>query len=291
MWEESRKQADQLLRAVVRRGEGTLVDLRDDFALLAMHVLSSAVFGHSYGYGAGLQQVEAGHKMSYFASLAFILQNVMSVILFKSLNVPDWLLPSFLRKLKLSVSEYQQYLTEAAEQEHKAGASKRSGASLVSALVQANNDAKNEERTAGGLPMHLTDQELFGNMYIFNLAGYETTSFALSFTIPYLAIDPALQDWIQEEIDAVFAAGHDINYENAFHRLPRCRALMFETLRQHSAVAAMPRLSPKDQPTELYFPSLNKTIVVPADSYVTTNVSPLSFPLCTSSLEESRLTT
>lgn len=164
VWQESWKQADQLLGAVVPRGQGNLIDLRNDFALLAMHVLSSAVFGHSYDYGAGLQQVEAGHRLSYFASLAFILQNIMSVILFKTLKAPDWLLPAFLRRLKLSVSEYQQYLTEAAEQEQKAGTTKRSGASLATALVQANNDAKSERQQAGGLPMHLTDEELYGNM-------------------------------------------------------------------------------------------------------------------------------
>ena len=167
VWQESRKQASQLLRVVDRRNVGTLVDLRNDFALLAMHVLSSAVFGHSYDYGAGLQQVDAGHQLSYFASLAFILQNILSVILFKTLEAPDWLLPAFLTRLKLSVSEYQQYLTEAAEQEQKAGTTKRSGASLVTALVQANDDAKSEGQKAGRLPMHLTDEELYGNVSLF----------------------------------------------------------------------------------------------------------------------------
>jgi cytochrome P450 len=169
VWEESLKQADQLLHAIERRGQNNLVKLREDFALLAMHVLSSAVFGHSYNYGAGLQQVEAGHKLSYFASLAFIMHNIMSVILFNGLQAPDWILPSFLRNVKLAVSEYQQYLTEAVQQEQRAGMNKRSGASLVTALVQANEDAKNETHSAGGLPMHLSDEELYGNMYMFNL--------------------------------------------------------------------------------------------------------------------------
>lgn len=139
--------------------------------------------------------------------------------------------------------------------------------------MRANNEAKSEGQKAGGLPTHLTDEELYGDMFIFNLAGYETTSFALSFTVPHLAIDQALQDWIQEEIDAVFELGKDVDYEIAFYQLPRCRALLLETLRQHSAAAAMPRLSPKDQPTELYFPSLDRTITVPPDTYVTLNVS------------------
>lgn len=121
--------------------------------------------------------------------------------------------------------------------------------------------------------------------YMFNLAGFETTSFALSFTIPHLAIDPALQDWLQQEIDAVFKSGVDMDYESAFNQLPRCRALMFETLRQHSAAAAMPRLSPKDGPTDLYFPSLDRTITVPPDTYVTINVcyAPIRTPNLSSS--------
>jgi cytochrome P450 len=273
---ESRKQAEQLLRAIEKRGQGDLVHLRNDFALVAMHVLSSAVFGHSYDYGAGLQEVEVGHKMSYFASLAFILQNIMAVVVFKSLSAPDWLLPAYFRKLKLSVNEFQQYLTEAAEQEQKAGMTKRSGASLVTALLQANEDAKHQAQKSGGLPMHLTDEELYGNMYLFNLAGFETTSFSLGFTIPHLAIDPSLQGWIQEEIDLVIKSGKADDYNTAFSQLPRCRALMFETLRHHAAAAVVPRLSPSDQPTDVYFPSMDKTIIIPPDSYVTVNVRPHS---------------
>ena len=274
VWNESRKQASQMLQAIEQRGQTNLDTLREDIALLAMHVLSAAVFGHSYDYGHGLQQTEAGHKLSYFAALAYILNNVFAIVVFRSLTaLPDWLLSSYLRTLKLSISEYQQYLTEAKDQEHKAGVMKRSGASLISAMVQANDDEKKESQKTGGIPMHLSDDELYGNMYMFNLAGYETTSFALSFTIAYLAVNPDLQDWIYEEIKAVFQNDDELNYETAFHQLPRCRALMFETLRHHSAAPTVPRLSPSDQPTGLYFHSLDKTITIPPDTYVHTNVS------------------
>lgn len=211
VWDEARKQASQLLSAIQRRGQPNLVSLREDFALLAMHVLSAAVLGQSYDYGAGLQQVEAGHKLSYFASLAFILQNIAFVMILKGLSAPDWCLPSFLRKIKLTVAEFQLHLSEAVGQEHKAGGgsgtgTKRSGASLVSALVKANEEAKHEEKT-GGVPMYLSDEELYGNMYIFNLGGFETTSFALSFSILRLAVDPGLQDWLREEIDMLWKGG------------------------------------------------------------------------------------
>ena len=79
--------------------------------------------------------------------------------------------------------------------------------------------------------MHLTDEEMFGNLYVFNLAGFETTANALTYTMPFLARQPEIQDWVSEEIDVVIKTGaeHEWVYESAFPNLVRCLAVMVST--------------------------------------------------------------
>lgn len=73
---------------------------------------------------------------------------------------------------------------------------------LLSAMVSANEAAKSEvgEKPVQGRPKYLTEEELWGNVFVFNLAGYETTASALSFALPYMAAYPEVQQWMMEEI-------------------------------------------------------------------------------------------
>lgn len=76
--------------------------------------------------------------------------------------------------------------------------------------------------------MHMTDDELYGNLYVFNLAGFETTANALTYTMPFLARNPEIQAWVGEEIDRVIKTGsqQEWSYEAAFPALVRCLAVM-----------------------------------------------------------------
>ena len=47
----------------------------------------------------------------------------------------------------------------------------------------------------------LTDSQIIGNAITFMLAGYETTANALSYTSYLLALNPRIQEKLQEEID------------------------------------------------------------------------------------------
>ena len=50
----------------------------------------------------------------------------------------------------------------------------------------------------------MTDNEIIGHSITFLLAGYETTSNALSYTAYLLALHPDVQEKLQEEIDDYF---------------------------------------------------------------------------------------
>jgi cytochrome P450 len=252
--------------------------LRRGCEVLAMGVLSKAAFGGSgqeKGDGEELEMVREGHQLSYLECIKIIMPNLMGVILVGGLKVPvpNWLFPSGLRKVKLAVEEYKVYLAELVQREQKKGLTEQGGVpNLATLMVRANDIEKDEILASGAMTGYLSDEELFGNMFAFNMAGYETTAMTLSFCLPHLALYPEVQVWAREEVDTVFGHGKELVYEEAYENLPRVRALMYETLRLHSPVAHLPRLSPPEM-TALEVPSMNMTISVPPDSLVSTPIA------------------
>jgi len=74
----------------------------------------------------------------------------------------------------------------------------------------------------------LTDSELYGNLFAFNFAGFETTSGTLAFALVYLAAHPTMQDWAAQEVRQHYCAP---DYATSYPKLVRCQAVMHETLR------------------------------------------------------------
>ena len=68
---------------------------------------------------------------------------------------------------------------------------------LMTLLIQA---SEKEAKTSVGL----TENEIYGNMFVFNFAGHDTTAHTLTFVFMFLAAKPAVQDWLGEELRYVF---------------------------------------------------------------------------------------
>ncbi|KIW20203.1 hypothetical protein PV08_00778 [Exophiala spinifera] len=279
VWDESLKQARQWLdgRCAESRTGSTMLDVRRDMVLIALHVLSGAGFGQIHDFSSGLRDTPQGHLKSFPESLMFLLTNLFKVLLFKNVRLPPLLMPSFIKDLQDTIKDFHLYLKEIVAY-HRAITQGGGGgqiADIVSALVEADEAAKREEKTPGlGLgtnSIHLTDEEMFGNLFLFNLAGFETTSNALTYTFPFLALHRDVQDWVGEEIDAVFQDKdlHGLDYADTFPLLVRCLAVMYETLRIWGPLPSTIRW-PAGQSQTLSVGGRN--IVVPAGMYVITNV-------------------
>ena len=223
VWDESVKQAGQMCKVWEKAEEITLRRVIDDFALLAMHVLAMGGFGKEYDFdGTGLDEVEAGHQISYGTAMKTILLNVMSVVLFSGLKAPSWLLPKSLKELQVATKDFKKYLAERVADERKSAEKGEIKDNLMSMLVRANEAAKNED----GARMVLSDDELYGNLFIFNLAGYETTAGTLVYALSLLAAFPDVQNWVMEEVDSNTERIQKGNYDEAFPKLVRCLAVM-----------------------------------------------------------------
>lgn len=105
---------------------------------------------------------------------------------------------------------------------------------LITSLVRASQASVDREESTKGHQDGLTEEEGYGNIFVFNFAGHDATANSLAIGICLLATRPNVQDWIAEEINAVLAGvdSKESSYEAAFPYLPRCLAVV---LSEHCA--------------------------------------------------------
>jgi cytochrome P450 len=227
VWEESLKQADGMIKHWNVEETVTGMDTSRDTLKLALHVLTSAGFGKTYDFDVGTTKVPEGHKLSYRDALAGILKNMLLAIIMARVNGPMWLLPKSWQNMKLFQTEFKQYMVEMADEQREAmkkNAKDMQSDNLMGALIRANevSRAEGKERYA------LTDDEIYGNLFIWNLAGHDTTATTLAYAFTLLSAHEGVQEWIGEEIYNVFGSAppDEWDYDAAFPQLKRCLATM-----------------------------------------------------------------
>lgn len=217
-----------MLHSWTERGANGTKDTVADTATLTLHVLTGAGFGISYSYGKGVQTPPEGHDISYRDALLTVLQSVVLL----SIVPRSWMAfrfsPAKLRKVGQATKEFQRYMAEMLINE-RGQIPKRQPESrnLLTALVRASEEAKESSHDVSH--QGLTDDEIFGNIFIYNLAGYETTANTIATGIFLLAAYPEWQEWVAEEINLAFGdkeTSPSGKYEEAFPKLRRCLAVM-----------------------------------------------------------------
>ncbi|KAJ9607585.1 hypothetical protein H2200_007663 [Cladophialophora chaetospira] len=271
VWQEAVKQSRQMLATWVLKPESVgVTTTMDDFFLFALHVLTGAGFGRSYDYDSPLKKPDPGHSMSYREALRGVLGNIFITYAIAKAGSLSFLLPASGKRVQRAIAEFKLYMRELVDQE-RASYSQGKGtnaANLMSTLVRA---SESEARIANEkLRNSLTDEEFVGNLYIFNLAGHDTTAGTLTYAIGLLACFPEWQDWIKEELREVFGDGdvQENEYEAAFPRLRRCMAIMYETLRLYAPLNGVPRCT-GTEPKNLKLGS--ETYTIPKDTLVFVN--------------------
>lgn len=269
VWRESMTQAKDMLQSWMMGSSTVGVTTTDsDTMTLALHVLTAAGFGKSYSFAGGLTKPAEGHSMTYKDALKLILKNVMVTIIISSAKLPAWMLPRKVLNVSEAIANFKSYMIEMVEEERDSIA-KGEGEkdNLMSVLVRAAELSKADEKGRNSL----TDEEIVGNLFIYNLAGHETTANTLAYAVALIAANRDVQDWIGEEIEAVFGSDDMLErwqYEKAFPRLKRCLALIYETLRLYSPVFFIPRY------TNNVAQSLDingREYTIPAKTYVSVN--------------------
>ncbi|TVY16155.1 Cytochrome P450 4d8 [Lachnellula arida] len=240
VWSESVVQARDMLR--YWSTNSPVNSTADDTRTLSLNVLSSAGFGKSYKFQGHNEESLGNVATSYKESLQTILDNCILLMVLGTRLLSFEYLPVKLRTLYQATVTFKQYMTEVYENEKRAIAKgKPTGRNLMTSLIRASQENGEPGQQDGGL----TESEIYGNIFVFNFAGHDTTAHTLAFAVVLLAFavvllaaSPSVQDWISQELHCVLGdrPTEDWNYVHDFPRLKRCQAVLMETLRLYTPV-------------------------------------------------------
>ncbi|XP_064405639.1 cytochrome P450 3A24-like isoform X2 [Halichondria panicea] len=106
-------------------------------------------------------------------------------------------------------------------------------------LLQLMIDATTEDQ------QRLTDEQIVTHSVIFLLAGYETTSTALAYVSYMLALNPTVQEKLQQEIDNYFDNNPEAPLYEAAQEIEYLEKVILETLRLYSPAGSLLRYCQK----------------------------------------------
>lgn len=194
--------------------------------------MSGAVFGKSYPFRGADEDSPSPKEdsSSYGEALRTILDRCIPLVVLGRKNLSKPWLPKSFRELYQATLVFQEHMTKAYESEKRAMMGKEKlENNLMTSLVRASQASVNQKGSIPGSRQEgLTEEEVYGNVFVFNFAGHDATANSLVIGICLLATRPDIQDWIAEEINAVLAGveSKESSYEATFPRLPRCLAVV-----------------------------------------------------------------
>ncbi|CAN8106034.1 unnamed protein product [Discula destructiva] len=147
---------------------------------------------------------------SYRNTLQTVLDNAIFIMLIPYQYLKGPFVPEKLVKIGDAARSFKGHMNDMLEEETNALQEKGSGSGgIVSPFVRALDVHAREAATSPEIKASkdgkkgLSVDEIFGNIFILNFAGYDTTANTLSFALYFLAIHPEVQEWVAEEITTV----------------------------------------------------------------------------------------
>ncbi|KAI0739090.1 cytochrome P450 [Daedaleopsis nitida] len=265
VWDETINVLEDLFQNVW--GDRQVVELDnivDVTVPITLLVIGVAGFGRRITWNED-QIAPPGHTMTFKEAL-----HEVSHRLFLQIIVPDWILrhgTPKMRYFKRAYDEMGQYLREMVDARRTAQV-KDERYDLFSNLLDANELELDSEAK-------LTDDKLLGNIFLFLVAGYETTAHTLAYAFILLALYPDEQEAFYQNIKAVLPPDRTPTYDE-FGSLSYALAVMNETLRWFPPVVNIPKVSAEDTAFTVTNAAGEKTTVpVPRGSYITITVPSL----------------
>ncbi|KAH9941606.1 cytochrome P450 [Epithele typhae] len=259
VWDETVHIVDQLFATVW--GDKETIDVANITDLtvpITLMVISVAGFGRRISWKEDTA-APPGHKMTFKEAL-----NIVSRNLFIELLVPKWLQrwgTPYLRSFHTAKQELEAYMQDLIDL-RRSSEVKEERHDLFSSLLDAH-----EGLTISGERM--SDDNLFGNVFIFMIAGYETSAHSLAYALILLALHPDEQEKLYEHIRSVIPDDQTPTYED-FSKLTYTMAVFNETLRLFPPVITIPKESEEDTTfTTTNALGEKRTIPVPKGTFVT----------------------
>lgn len=236
VWEESIRQAKELLEYWTSQ-VNPIFETAKHVRILSLHVLSWAGFGKAYSFHEAGEPPQPGHMYNYRDSLSMILDNIMIILVFGPNFLTSRFLPSSWSRIGQAMVDFRAYMKNTYDEERQSVIDgKPKAVNIMTSLIRASGAADAAQQKVdskvpsleGGGSRGLTEAEIYGNTFVYNFAGHDTTAITLGWTLYLLAARPDVQDWVAEEINEylgkadISAAG----YSEVFPKLKRCYAVL-----------------------------------------------------------------
>ncbi|KAE8143180.1 putative cytochrome P450 oxidoreductase [Aspergillus pseudotamarii] len=254
VWTETMRQTRNLLPKWEQESPG---NLHEDVNALTLAVISLAGFGKKLdSVTEQTQDIPSGYKISFLRAITDTTAFMVAILVF-----PAWLLRvSPLAKATLAHAELDKYLRAMIQEEREAldsggsVASRGPSGNLMQTLLKSSYDvAQEKQQQQKGAPSEpskkhaFTESEVLGNLFIYLLAGYETTANAIAYGLVVLALEPELQTRVAAEVDSVWSQAamegrSELTYQLDFPELKYMYGFMYETFRLYPGVTLITKM-------------------------------------------------
>lgn len=197
----------------------------DGLRSLAVNVIGQAGYNQTMPWAPNLRSSGTeikDERSAYFTTVRLVANHFSEAALAPRRLLKMSFMPPTLQQLAHHLHKTPEYTSAVLEQEReeaRAGSGIRNN--FLSLLLRL-SDQEKHNRTG----FSLTDEEISGNLFIFTMAGFETTANTLGFSVTLLAAHPEIQDWIREELQTLDADPSTWSYEEVFPKCRRTLALM-----------------------------------------------------------------
>ncbi|GLB37532.1 putative cytochrome P450 [Lyophyllum shimeji] len=264
VWEETVKIMDSLFKDVWGSQKVITTDHCVEVTLpIALFVIGAAGFGREISWKDD-DVLPTGHKLTFKNAL-----HIVTTDIFLKLIVPDRALglTKRLSNVKLAFEELERYMSEMIKERQHSKQEVRHD--LFSNLLDANDEDSGDAK--------LLVSELIGNIFIFLVAGHETTAHTLCFTFAMLALYPDEQEILYQHIQSVLSSGKGPTYEN-MPLFTQSMAVFYETLRMFPPVTGIPKESAEDTSLATTDAQGNQVVVpIPKGADITIHVPGLHY--------------
>ncbi|KAH7350990.1 cytochrome P450 [Rhexocercosporidium sp. MPI-PUGE-AT-0058] len=276
-----------------RQASPVVEDLMHWTMTVALHVISSAAFSLHMPWptksiaspvrpwetpqdnlAASEPKATQKHKMTFQHCVDAVMKYLPFIIFF-----PDWLLRKspfeVMRNMQLSSDEFRSHMTELIDDNQKTLDSVDKDIKEDANI--GNNDLLSNiiKASAADKKQALSNEEMIGNIFIFIVAGHETTANTLQTCLILLAMHPEVQKAVQHEIDSIWAAkkpGEVLVYKDDYPKMRLISALMLEGLRLYPPVVGIPKEVPKENIEGQTITYRNKPVFIPPGTDITIDV-------------------
>ncbi|KZT71521.1 cytochrome P450 [Daedalea quercina L-15889] len=236
VWDETMLIVQELAEELWKGRREVAVDNIVDLTVpMALFVIGVAGFGKRMSWKEDLA-VPPGYVMPFKDAL-----HIVSNDLWMKIVLPAWLLnlgpTKRVRNFRDAYTDLERYMTVMIQQ-RKTAEKKQERYDLFSSLLDANEDE-------GDGQSRLSDSELMGNIFIYLIAGHETTAHTLAFTFIMLALYQDEQEILYQHIKSVVPEDRIPGYEE-MGKLTYSMAVFLETLRMFPPVNAIPKHAAED---------------------------------------------